>query len=79
MFLISYRKGVAPKQVSQFLVNTPRMKNFIETIWNIQILPFEKKKKEKKQTCILMDQTGVRNELLIKVFLLTAVTAIKKI
>ena len=29
MFLISYRKGVAPKQVSQFLVNTPRMKNFI--------------------------------------------------
>ena len=29
MFLISYRKGVAPKQASQFLVNTPRMKNFI--------------------------------------------------
>ena len=55
------------------------MKNFIKTIWNIQILPIEKKKKEKKQTYILMDQTGVRNELLIKVFLLTAVTAIKKI
>ena len=34
---------------------------------------------EKKKTCILMDQTGVRNELLIKVFLLTAVTAIKEI
>ena len=40
---------------------------------------WEEKKEEKKQTCILMDQTGVRNELLIKVFLLTAVTAIKKI
>ena len=36
-------------------------------------------KREKKQTYILMDQKGVRNELLIKVFLLTAVTAIKKI
>ena len=34
-------------------------------------------KPEKKQTYILMDQTGVWNELLIKVFLLAAVTAIK--
>ena len=79
MFLISYRKGAAPYQVSQFLVNTPRMEKLYLNYLEYTNSSYWEEKKEKKQTYILMDQTGVRNELLIKVFLLTAVTAIKKI